>query len=75
MYSPHMGQSQSVERSMHLCELWIEVVMQARHVCPRRQGQRSVGAHETGRAVRTLQWKKSLPRPSPRRQMPQSLQW
>lgn len=32
MYSPQMGQSQSVERSMHLCELWIEVVMHARHV-------------------------------------------
>ena len=32
MYSPQMGQSQSVERSMHLCELSIDVVMQARHV-------------------------------------------
>jgi len=32
MYSPQMGQSQSVDRSIHLCELCIDVVMQARQV-------------------------------------------
>lgn len=32
MYSPHMGQSQSVERSMHLCDVSMEVGIQAQHV-------------------------------------------
>lgn len=31
-YSPHIGQSHSVDRSMHLCVLSIEVEMHARHV-------------------------------------------
>ena len=81
-----MGQSQSVERSMHLWDPIIEIEMQAQQVCL----SVSLREHSCGRNVRqappqprlgashhghTLQWKKSLPRPMPRLHMPQSLQW
>jgi hypothetical protein len=33
MYSPQMGQSQSVDRSIHLCELSIDVGIQALQIC------------------------------------------
>lgn len=32
MYSPQMGQLQSVERSIHLCDPRIEIEMHAQHV-------------------------------------------
>lgn len=35
MYSPHIGQSQSVDLSMHLCELSIEVGIHALHIYDR----------------------------------------
>ena len=53
MYSPHIGQSQSVERSMHLCEVAMEIDMQTQHVYPISQHSHLPGEWAT--RLHTLQ--------------------
>ena len=69
MYSPQIGQSQSVDRSMHRCVSRMATDKQAEHVYLNQHD-----AQNTRRGL-TLQWKKSLPSPCPTRQIPQSSQW
>lgn len=45
MYSPQMGQSQSVERSMQRCEVSMEVGMQALHFCEKLVMYSAHGLH------------------------------
>lgn len=71
MYSPQMGQSHSVDRSIHRCEFSRAIDMHTLHLCT---DQRKFENANNWTAP-TLQWKKSFPSPCPILQIPQSLQW